>query len=210
MASLGFGVRLGVDLPSETQGYIPSSQVYDTKHGRWTSGRIISTAIGQGEILASPLQMCNSAAIIANRGYYFVPHVVREIEGGTLDSVYTTKKWATIAPEHFNPIVQGMRSAVLVGTCTGLYMSDIEVCAKTGTVENPHGRDHSACIAFAPLDKPKVAIAVFIENGGFGAQNAVPVARLMLEKFFHGEIKPESRWIEEKVLNTFLLPNYVL
>ena len=209
MASLGYGVRLGVDLPGETQGYIPSSQVYDNKYRRWNSFTIISTAIGQGEILASPLQMCNLAAIIANRGYYTVPHVVKEIEGGALDSIHTTKKWTTINPEHFNPIVQGMRNAVLNGTCRLLYMPDIEVCGKTGTVENAHGRDHSACIAFAPLDKPKVAISVFIENGGFGAWNAIPVARLMLEKFFYGEVKPEIKWLENRTLNGLYFSGYV-
>jgi penicillin-binding protein 2 len=209
MTSLGYGVRSGIDLPNESQGYIPTSQVYDNKYRRWTSGTIISTAIGQGEILATPLQMCNSAAIIANRGYYIVPHVVREIDGGTLDAVYTTKKWTTIDPVHFKTIVQGMRLAVTNGTCWQLYMPDIEVCGKTGTVENPRGRDHSACIAFAPLNNPKISIAVFIENGGFGAWNAIPVARLMFEKFFYGEVKPENKWLEEKMLYTNLLPNNV-
>ena len=209
ITSLGFGVRLGIDLPSESQGYIPLSQAYDNMYRRWNSNTIISTAIGQGEILATPLQMCNEAAIIANRGYYIVPHVVREIEGGALDSIYRTKKWTTINPEHFTSIIQGLRNAVTYGTCTGLYMPDIEVCGKTGTVENARGRDHSACIAFAPRDNPRVAIAVFIENGGFGAWNAVPVARLMFEKFFYGEVKPENKYLENRVLSGLYNPNYV-
>ena len=205
MTSLGYGVRLGIDLPSESIGYIPNSQFYNEKNkGRWFSGTIISNAIGQGEILATPLQICNLAAIIANRGSYIVPHVVKEIEGGQLDSVYTTKKWAGIDAQHYNAIVEGMCQAVLHGTCTGLYMNDLEVCGKTGTAENPRGRDHSACIAFAPRENPKVAISVYVENGGYGAEIAIPIARLLLEKYFYNEVKPESRWREEKVLNTII------
>ena len=200
--SLGFGVRTGIDLSGEYQGYIPPSQLYNNRYTRWNSSTIISTAIGQGEISATPLQMGNLAAIIANRGYYIVPHVVKEIEDSKLDDVYTTKKWTAIDPVHFNPIVEGMRNAVLWGTCTGLNMNDWEVCGKTGTVENARGRDHSACIAFAPRDNPQIAIAVFIENGGWGATNAIPVARLMLEQFYYGEVSQESKWLEERVLNT--------
>ena len=211
MTSLGYGVKLGVDLPSENRGFIPTSQFYNNINSgrRWNARTIISTAIGQGEISATPLQICNLAAIIANRGYYVVPHVVKEIEGGQLDAAYTTRRWTAIAPEHFSPIVEGMRNAVIYGTCTGLYMPDIEVCGKTGTVENYKGRSHSACIAFAPRENPKVAISVFIENGGWGADNAIPVARLMLEKLLYGEVSPASKWIEDKVLRTVILPYYV-
>ena len=104
--------------------------------------------------------------------------------------------------QHYNAVVDGMRQAVLYGTCRNLYMNDVEVCGKTGTVQNPHGKDHSACIAFAPQDNPQISISVFIENGGFGATIAIPIARLMLEKYFYGEVSPESRWNEERVLNT--------
>ena len=206
MISLGFGVQLGIDLPSENRGYLPTSQFYDNSYRRWTSSAIISTAIGQGEITATPLQLCNLAAIIANRGYYIVPHVVKEIEGGILDSIYTTKKWTSIAPDHFEGIIEGMQHAVRNGTCRELFLPGVEVCGKTGTVENTRGKDHSACIAFAPRDNPKIAIQVYIENGGFGATIAIPVARLMLEKFLYGEARPESRWTEERVLNTIILP----
>ena len=205
MTSLGYGIQLGIDLPNESRGYIPTSQFYDDMNrGRWSSGTIISTAIGQGEILATPLQMCNLAAIIANRGYYITPHVVKDIEGEKLDSIYTAKQWTTIDSQHYNAIAEGMRHAVLNGTCTGLYMNDLEVCGKTGTVENSQGRDHSACIAFAPYNNPKIAISVFIENGGFGATISIPLARLMLEKYFYDEIKPESKWREEMVLNAVI------
>jgi len=207
MTSLGFGIQSGIDLPSESRGNLPESQFYDDMYrGRWSSGNIISTAIGQGEILATPLQMCNLAAIIANRGYYITPHVVKDIEGGKLDSVYTTKKWPDIDSQHYSAIAEGMRQAVRGGTCTGLYMNDLEVCGKTGTVENPRGKDHSACIAFAPYHNPEIAISVYVENGGFGADISIPIARLLLEKYFFDEIKPESKWREAGVMNTIITP----
>jgi penicillin-binding protein 2 len=203
MVSMGYGYRLGIDLPSEKRGYIPNSKVYDSFYrGRWNSSTIISTAIGQGEITATPLQICNLSASIANRGYYIVPHVVKEIEDTPLDSIYTHRKKTSINPEYYDCIVEGMRNAVLWGTCGGLNMAEIEVCGKTGTVENSHGKDHSACISFAPQQQPKVAIAVFVENGGFGATIAIPIARLMLERFFYGEVRPEVEYIETRVLNT--------
>jgi penicillin-binding protein 2 len=208
MVSMGYGYKLGIDLPGEKQGYIPNSKVYDKiNNKRWNSSTIISIAIGQGEIGATPLQIANMAATIANRGYYIVPHVVRKIDGGSLDSIYTKKKWTTIQPQYYDYVAEGMRYAVAGGTCRMLNMRDIEVCGKTGTVENSHGRDHSACLAFAPYDKPKVAIAVYIQNGGFGATNAIPVARLMFEKFFYGAIQDETKYLEKRILETVILPN---
>lgn len=210
MVSMGYGYKLGIDLPSEKQGYIPNSKVYDKIYnGRWNSSTIISIAIGQGEIGATPLQIANMAATIANRGYYIVPHVVRKIDEGNLDSIYTTKKWTTIDSQYYDYIAEGMRYAVAGGTCRMLNLSDVEVCGKTGTVENSHGRDHSACVAFAPYDKPKVAIAVYVQNGGFGATNAIPIARLMFEKFFYGEIRNETKYLEQRILETVLLPTNV-
>ena len=205
MISLGYGVQLGIDLPSESRGDIPESQFYDDMYRRrWFSGNIISNAIGQGEILATPLQICNLSATVANRGYYITPHIVKSIEGEKLDAIYTTRKQTGIDSQHFNAIAEGMRHAVLYGTCRELNMNNLEVCGKTGTVQNPHGKDHSACIAFAPFKNPEIAIVVFIENGGFGADIAIPVGRLMLEKYFYGE--PESLWREERVLNTIITP----
>lgn len=207
MVSMGYGYQLGVDLPGEKRGYIPNSKVYDKLYnGRWNSSTIISIAIGQGEIGATPLQIANMAATIANRGYYVVPHVVRAVEGGELDSIYTNKKWTSVDTHYYDYVAEGMRNAVIGGTCWGLNLRDIEVCGKTGTVENTHGRDHSACVAFAPYDKPKVAIAVYVQNGGFGAANAIPIARLMLEKLFYGEVSGESKYLEQKVLDTVILP----
>ena len=213
MVSMGYGYQLGVDIPGEMRGYIPNSTVYDNIYNkRWNSSTVISIAIGQGEILATPLQIANLAATIANRGYYIVPHVVKEIQDTPLDEKYTQRKYTSVKQEHYLPIVEGMRGAVTegIGTCKRFNIPGIEVCAKTGTAENPHGKDHSACMAFAPKDKPKVAIAVYVENGGFGANFAVPIGRLMFEKFFYGEILPESKWTEESMLNAVILPDNVI
>jgi penicillin-binding protein 2 len=202
IVSMGFGYPTGIDLPGEKRGYIPNSKVYDGFYkGRWNSSTIISIAIGQGEITTTPLQICNLAATIANRGYYIVPHVVREIEDMPLDMLYTRPKKTSVAQEHYEVVAEGMRGAVLAGTCRELYMPGIEVCGKTGTAENPHGKDHSACMAFAPYRQPKVAIAVYVQHGGFGAANAIPIARLMLEKFFHGEINESLRYREADIMN---------
>ena len=156
------------------------------------------------------MQICNLASTIANRGYYIVPHVVKEIEDTALDSIYTNRKQTLVDTKHYEVIAQGMRAAVVGGTCRGLNMKDVEVCGKTGTAENPHGKDHSACMAFAPYHEPKVAIAVYVENGGFGATIAVPMARLMLERYFYGEVTPESKGMyEARILNTVILPSHV-
>jgi penicillin-binding protein 2 len=213
IVSMGFGYPLGIDLPSEKRGFIPNSKGYDKAYNRrWNSSSIISISIGQGEISATPLQICNLAATIANRGYYYPPHVVHEIQDLNLDAQYTQKKDTGVNPEYYETIVEGMRAAVLYGTCTGLYLPGIEVCGKTGTVQNPHGRDHSASISFAPKDNPKVAIAVYVENGGYGATVAIPLAKLMLEKYLYGDILAADRWLEYKMLNWSTLPgsiNYI-
>lgn len=202
MVSMGFGYPLGIDLPGESRGFIPNSDVYDRiRNKRWNSSSIISIAIGQGEVSATPLQICNLAATIANRGYYIIPHVVREIQDMELDEKYRTPKYTGIKPEYYEYTVEGMRAAVMWGTCQGLNFPDIAVCAKTGTVENPHGRDHSACIAFAPMDNPEIAIAVFVENGGFGSKVAIPLAKLMLQKYFYGEIPAAEQWYETYMTN---------
>ena len=202
IVTLGFGYRLGIDLPGENRGFIPNSLYYDnTRNKQWNSSSIISNAIGQGDISASPLQICNLAAIIANRGYYIVPHVVHEIQGMQLDETYRNRKETGFDRVYFDYVVEGMRNAVLYGTCKGLIMYGIDVCAKTGTVQNLHGRDHSACIAFAPMNDPKVAIAVFVENGGWGAKVAVPAARLMLQKYFNGEIFSWEKHVENQIIN---------
>jgi len=209
MVDLGFGYPLGVDLPSEKRGFIPNSKFYTNffKTDRWNAHRIISIAIGQGEILATPLQIANLGAMIANRGHYYTPHVVKERKGVELETTYTTKHNSGINREYFELTVKGMADAVTAGTCRGInLMPLVEVCGKTGTSQNPHGDDHSIFMGFAPKDDPQVAIAVVVENGRFGATNAVPIARLMMQKFFRGEIPESDQWLETTIVNREILP----
>ena len=208
LVNQGYGKPLGVDLPFENSGNIPTSASYDnSRNNRWNSSTIISIAIGQGEIQATPLQICNLAATIANRGYYIVPHVVREIQDMPLEAKYRDRKYTGISREYYDYVVEGMRAAVTGGTCTSLsYIYNDDICAKTGTVENLLGRSHSACIAFMPMNNPSVAIAVFVENGGPGALLSVPLARLMLQKFKYGEIFSWDRYNETKYTNWSTLP----
>ena len=207
---MGYGDRLGVDLPSEKKGFIPNSKFYNKvlKRNNWNAHNIISIAIGQGEILATPVQIANFAAVVANRGYYYVPHVVHERKGAPLDTLYTRKRYADIDRSIFEIIAQGMANAVTGGTCrTANLLPEIEVCGKTGTSQNPHGDDHSLFMGFAPKDNPRVAIAVVVENGRFGASNAVPIGRLMLQKFFNDSIPETDKWLENRIVNTTILPH---
>ncbi len=209
MIDLGFGYRLGVDLPSEKRGFIPNSKFYSKWLGteKWHAHNIISIAIGQGEILSTPLQLANLSAIIANRGYYYTPHVVKERKGAPLDTTFTNRRESNINREYFELTVAGMADAVTRGTCRGINLEpDLVVCGKTGTAENPHGDDHSLFMGFAPRDNPKVAIAVIVENGRFGASNAVPIARLMMQKYFKGEVPERDAYIEKRIVNTAILP----
>lgn len=209
MVNMGFGYPLGVDLPSEKRGFIPNSKFYTNvfKTERWNAHNIISIAIGQGEILATPLQIANLGAMIANRGHYYTPHVVKERKGAVLEGTYTTRHESGINREYFDVTVAGMADAVTMGTCRGINLAPfVEVCGKTGTAENPHGDDHSLFLGFAPKDDPQVAIAVVVENGRFGATNAVPVARLMMQKFFRGEIPESDQWLETTIMNREILP----
>ncbi|MDR1499921.1 MAG: penicillin-binding protein 2 [Tannerellaceae bacterium] len=211
LVSMGYGYRLGVDLPGERAGYIPNSKTYDKMYnGRWSSSTIISVAIGQGEILATPLQICNMSAQIANRGFFHTPHIVSSVQDEELDTAYTARRYTTINRDHYDLIAQGMRGAVTGGTCRGAALPGIAVCGKTGTAENPHGKDHSLFMGFAPYEEPRVAIAVLVENAGFGATYAVPIAKLMLQKYFSGEIAPENKYLENHIINTVLLPRNVL
>lgn len=209
MVNMGFGYPLGVDLPSEKRGFIPNSKFYSNvfKTDRWNAHNIISIAIGQGEILTTPLQLANISALIANRGHFYTPHVVREREGAALDERYSTRHESGINREYFDVTVEGMADAVTRGTCRGINLAPfVEVCGKTGTSENPHGDDHSLFIGFAPKDDPQVAIAVIVENGRFGATNAVPIARLMMQQFFRGEIPESDQWLETSIVNREIMP----
>lgn len=209
MVDMGFGYKLDIDLPSEKRGFIPNSKYYSNsfKTDKWNGHNIISIAIGQGEILTTPLQLGNFAALIANRGHYYKPHVVREVRGSELDTLYTIRRESGIDREHFELTVAGMADAVTNGTCRRINMEPyLTVCGKTGTAENPHGADHSLFIGFAPKDDPKVAIAVIVENGGFGATNAVPIARLMLQKYLLGEIMEQDKYLEQSIAERVILP----
>ncbi len=208
LVSMGYGYKLGIDLPGESRGFIPNSAFYNKIYGegRWSANTVISIAIGQGEILATPLQIANLCATIANRGYFITPHVVKEVEGDTIASIYKEKRYPTIDRKYYDDIVEGMHMAVVSGTCRNAKFGDVEVCGKTGTAQNPHGRDHSAFMGFAPMDNPKIAICVYVENAGFGASYGVPIGGLMMEKYLTGEISPERKYLEQRMLeaNTIL------
>jgi penicillin-binding protein 2 len=193
MVSMGFGYRLGIDLPGEARGFIPNSAFYDKWYGgRWNGLTIISVSIGQGEVTLTPLQIANLGATIANRGYYIAPHVVKDIEDESLDSIYTTRKYTMVDKKHYETVVQGMREAVLNGTCRAANLPDIEVCGKTGTAEN-RGQDHSVFMGFAPMNDPKIAVAVYVENGGYGAVYGVPIGGLIMEQYLNGELSETSK-----------------
>ena len=193
MVSMGFGYTLGIDLPGEKRGMIPNAAFYDKAYrGSWNGLTIISISIGQGEVTLTPLQIANLGATIANRGYYITPRVVKEVEGDILDKKYSEKHFTKVDRSHYEEVVQGMRAAVFGGTCRGANLPDIEVCGKTGTAQNK-GKDHSAFMGFAPMNDPKIAIAVYVENGGFGAVYGVPIGKLMMEKYLKGELSPQSQ-----------------
>lgn len=192
LVAMGFGYKLGVDLPGERRGMIPNAEYYD-KHirGRWNGLTVISISIGQGEVTATPLQIANLAATIANRGHYITPHVVRSIQNGQLDPVYREAKHTLVSPKWYNYAVEGMRRAVVGGTCSQANIPGIEVCGKTGTAEN-RGADHSVFMGFAPMQQPKIAVAVYVENGGFGAIYGVPIGALIMEQYLNGKLSEAS------------------
>lgn len=184
--SFGFGRTLDSDFANETRGYVPTSEFYNkVYHNSWKAQTIISLSIGQGELGCTPLQMANLAAIIANRGYYYIPHIVRSVEGvDSLEQRFYEKQYTKVDAEHFEPIVEGMWQGVNVaGTSTRAAVAGLDICGKTGTAQNPHGRDHSTFLSFAPKNDPKIAISVYVENGGFGATIALPIASLLIEKY---------------------------
>lgn len=203
LVSLGYGYRLGVDLPGESRGFIPNAKFYNKIYGegRWSANTIISVAIGQGEILATPLQIANLCATIANRGWFITPHVVKEIQDTVIAEEYRTRRYPTIDAKYFDDVAEGMRMAVTGGTCRMANLPGIEVCGKTGTAQNPHGRDHSAFIGFAPYHNPKIAVCVYVENAGFGATYGVPIGSLVIEKFLNDSISPSRKYIEQNMLN---------
>ena len=207
MVSQGFGYRLGVDMPGEKRGLIPNAQFYDKAYrGHWNGLTVISISIGQGEIVATPLQIANLGATIANRGHFITPHIVKEIQDNQLDSAYRFPLYPTIEKRHYESVVEGMRAAATGGTCRLLtsMIPDLEACGKTGTAQNK-GHDHSAFLGFAPMNTPKIAISVYVENGGWGANYGVPIGALMMEQYIKGKLSPKNEIVAEEFSNKVIL-----
>ncbi len=189
MVSMGFGYKLGIDLPGEKRGMIPNAKFYDNAFKRWNPLSVISISIGQGEVNLTPLQIANLGATIANRGYYYTPHVVRSIQGKKLDKKYLEKHKSKGTYRSYQEVIAGMVSSVRGGTCARAVHPGYTLAGKTGTAQN-RGKDHSVFMGFAPVDTPKIAIAVYVENGGFGADFGVPIGSLMIEQYINGKLTP--------------------
>lgn len=208
MVSMGFGYRLGTDLPGERPGLIPNAEFYNKPYqGRWNGLTVISISIGQGEILTTPLQIANLGATIANRGFFITPHIVKSVQNEPLDSIYRDRKYTTIERRHYETIVEGMRAAVTGGTCRTGAIPGIEVCGKTGTAQN-RGHDHSVFLGFAPMNNPKIAIVVYVENGGWGATYGVPIGSLMMEQYLNRKLSPASEAKVEEITNRIISYGY--
>jgi hypothetical protein len=218
--SFGLGSFLGADLPTGRAGKVPNTALYDKQYGkgRWNGTTNISNAIGQGELLTTPIQLANVMAAIANRGYYYTPHIVKKIDNKiTPFQEYTVAKHTTIAPKNFEPVIRGMNMAYEQGTARRTQIEGINIAAKTGTAENfikVNGKrmqltDHSIFVAFAPIEDPKIAIAVFVENGYYGARVAAPIASLMIEKYLKGEVYRcdlEKQMLEKSLEDEYMKP----
>lgn len=211
MVSMGYGYKLGIDLPGESRGFIPNKEYYNKafKTDKWKPVSIISIAIGQGEITATPLQIANLAATIANRGHYYIPHVIKHIDGlEQIPDTFLHAHRTLIDTKHYDLIVEGMRQAAVMGTVRAsgnLDPEGIELCGKTGTAQNPHGKDHSVFMGFAPKTEPKIAVCCYIQNGGFGATYGVPIGTLVIEKYLNGRISDRRKSFETNMLNSSTL-----
>ncbi len=200
----GLGARLGVDQLHEKNGFVPNSKYYDkmynTKYYTWKSTYVISMGIGQGELQLTTVQMANLAVILANRGYFYTPHIIKNYSGDAeVDPKFNIKHTVPIDKQHFIPVIEGMSDVVTQGTGVSAYSFGLDVCGKTGTSQNPHGKDHSVFFAFAPKDDPKIAIAVYVENGGYGATVASPIAGLMIEQYLNKSISPRKKYLENRI-----------
>ncbi|MDQ1769900.1 penicillin-binding protein 2 [Labilibaculum sp. A4] len=210
VTSFGFGSELGIDLPNEKTGSIPTNEYYQTKYRKnWRALNAISLAIGQGELQITPMQMANMIAAIANRGYYYIPHIVKAVgEDGALGKKYLEKHYTSVDSSNFTPVIDGMEMVVTGGEgSTGALaaIKDIRVCGKTGTVQNSDEADHSVFVAFAPRENPKIAIVVYVENGVWGSRYAAPISGLMIEKYLKGEISENKKWLEKRMLDADLI-----
>jgi penicillin-binding protein 2 len=207
----GIGNRLGIDLNGETAGSLPAESYYNKIYGKghWNAMTVRSLAIGQGELGITPLQLANYSAAIANRGFYYTPHIVKSIEDGEIDNRLKERNYVGISKEYFEPVIQGMEEAIgPYGAAALTYIPGIAVCGKTGTAENPHGSDHSVFMAFAPKEDPKIAISVYIENGVWGARYAAPIASLIIEKYLTDSISYNRKWLEIRMAEANLLNPY--
>jgi penicillin-binding protein 2 len=203
--SFGLGVHLNSDLDNEKKGILYPASYFDRYYGkaRWNYNTVISLAIGQGELGFTPLQIANMTAVIANRGYYITPHVIKKIQNNKINKQFIEKKYSKVSEEYFKPVIEAMEKVVSQGTGYSAYTPGIDICGKTGTVQNPHGADHSVFVAFAPKNNPKIAISVYIENAGFGSTWAAPIAGLMIEKYLNDTTsKP---WVEKQIIETDLI-----
>lgn len=210
--SFGFGRKLGSDFPSELGGFVPDSKYYNKVYGKggWKATTVISLSIGQGELGCTPLHLANLCATIANRGYYHIPHIVKDSEHVTIDPKYKERNYTMVDTTHFPKVIKGMYRAVNSGFGSGgtasiAAVEGLDICGKTGTAQNPHGHDHSIFICFAPMDDPKIAVAAYVENGGFGATWAAPIASLLVEKYLNGEISDKRKHLETRVLEGDLM-----
>ncbi|WP_114782881.1 penicillin-binding protein 2 [Botryobacter ruber] len=203
--SFGFGQKLGIDLPNEKKGIVASPELYDKIYGknRWKFSTIYSLSIGQGELGVTPLQMANFMAIVANKGYYYMPHIIRSIgEDGEPLPEYRVQNKTTVNPKHYIPVIEGMAAVARRGgtaAIANLEHLGITICGKTGTAQNPQGKDHAVFVAFAPKEDPKIAIAVYVENAGWGGSSAAPIASLMIEKYLTDSVSRKK--VEEWVLS---------
>ena len=199
---------MGIELPQVSMGLVPKVEMYDKTYGQhhWKASTIISLAIGQGELGITPLQMANVTAILANRGYYIDPHIAKHFgkDGKPLEQ-FTKKNYTTVNREYYDVVIEGMADVVKGGTGMIAQIPGFDICGKTGTAQNPHGKDHSVFIAFAPKDNPKIAIAVVVENAGFGAEWAAPMASLMMEQYLTDTVKRQA--LKERMEKGNLLPN---
>ncbi len=207
VSSFGIGNFMNNDFTSGSTGKLPKSEYFNSLYrGSWNANTVISMAIGQGELLLTPIQMANMTAIIANRGFYYTPHIIKHIsEQKTIDSNFTIKRYCSVDKKHFTHIIEGMDKVVsgLNGTAKNIKINNYEICGKTGTAQNPHGEDHSIFIAFSPKKNPRIAIAVYVENGGWGSKWAAPIASLMIEKYLNGSITDKAK--EKFILNGDLI-----
>ena len=210
--SFGFGRKLGSDFPAELGGTIPDAAYYDKVYGdgAWKATTVISLSIGQGEIGCTPLHLANLCSTISNRGYYYIPHIIKDSGNVTIDSKYREKQFTLVDTSYFPVVVEGMYRAVNSGygsggTATVAAVKGLDICGKTGTAQNPRGDDNSVFICFAPKDNPKIAVAAYVEHGSFGARWAAPIASLLVEKYLSGEISSSRKYLETRVLEGNLM-----